>query len=161
MRVFRAENATRSLGQDEYKQVTRHPGMPTGGNLPVGLQRPEAERIKEEEDILRRHIHSMELEYSLQEAMIVVSRRFEAKLDPELPPLVQRAKDELAELELKEQEQWDGLEAIRVRHRAELREERKQQRRIERLQKFAQLHDQGRRRGKNLVKEHARIVRYQ
>lgn len=101
--------------------------MPSRGSLSISPPQSEADTIEDETHALRRRIEHMEPEESLHEAMIVMSRRFEAKPDSELPQLIERAKDELAELDIKDQEIYAGYVAIRERQKAELREERRQQ----------------------------------
>lgn len=110
--------------------------------------------------LTERMLRRLEMEDSLQEASIVMSRRFEAIPDFQLPQLVEGAKNELAELQVKDQEQWAGHEAIRGKQWAEIREERKQQRLMERQGKLARSSGYGRKPKGTSDKDHVSIIRY-
>lgn len=106
-----------------------------------------SEKLKIQRDTraIERHLKLLELIESLEDVIILLSRKLEAIPDARLPRLVDRAKDELAELDIKDQEQWDGHEVIRSRHRAEWKEERRQQRLMNRQKGLKGFSTQGRR----------------
>lgn len=92
-KVYRVLAEVKSINQESRGQFALHFETPGDKNPPNRIA-TETLNMQRQWRAVEREMNKMELEESLQEAMIVMSRRFKATADLDLPQLVSWARDD-------------------------------------------------------------------